>query len=266
MSDDVRGPIRAAVATARQSVLNLRHSLEAAEQWEKLLSAVDEKASDRPAEVCALLTKQSDLVRAYESADAEAVVALRAAYVECTERAQALARDSVRVFPEAVQEFGVPIDSSSRHPRYTFAGHAIEVELDQRALTATIAVRHGDKAKVPLDIAAVAERVRDEHRRLFDREWKPAAFLSQVKKAYKPLAKKGDAVLLRDIAASMSKPKKPRLDEFAVDMGRLLQDPILEDSRPRLSVQHTRDTRKGLLLHGLERGGYVLTITLEESA
>lgn len=244
----------------------LRTQLDDLERWRRLLEIVVATRDVAPAALCAELTKQTELIRAREDVDAATVAELRRTYEECSTRAYSAAKDSVRAFGAALEAAGLEVDGSSRHPRYSVADHAIDVELDERALRATVTVRHGDRAKLPLDIGPVVDRVKEEHERLFSREWKAAPFLAQMKKAYKPLAKKTDKVALRDLAAAMSKPRKPRLDEFAVDLGRLLRDPILETGSTKVSVDQTRDTARGLLLHGLQHSGYVLTLTMEDRA
>ena len=46
-------------------------------------------------------------------------------------------------------------------------------------------------------------------------------------------------------------------DEFNVDLSRLVQRGDLAVEGKRVQLNHTRDRRQGMLLHGLESGGYV---------
>lgn len=266
MTDPVTEAIQAAVTAADAEISRLKQAIDDEEKWRKLLETVLADVPEAPAAVCDLLTKQGEVLRRREDRDPQLVSSLRDLYRQCSERALASAKDSVRLFTAAAETAGLQFDSSSRHPRYSLYDHALEVELDERGLKATLSVRQGEKIRMPLDVAPLVRRLKEEHDRLFARDWRPEVFLSSLKKAYKPLAKKGDKVLLRDLAASMSKPKKPRLDEFSVDLGRLLRDPVVEDGPTKVSVDQTRDTKNGLLLHGLQQSGYFLTLTMEERA
>lgn len=266
MTEQVEEAVAAAVAAADAEVSRLKQAIEDEEKWRKLLQNVADDMAEAPAAVCDLLTRQADVLRQREDRDGDLVGTLRDLYRQCSERATAAAKDSVRQFSAAAEAAGLEFDSSSRHPRYSLYDHAIDVELDERGLKATIAVRQGERSRMPLDIVPLVRRIKEEHDRLFAREWAPQAFLASLKKAYKPLSKKREKVPLRDLAAAMSKPKKPRLDEFSVDLGRLLRDPIVENGSTKVSVDQTRDTKNGLLLHGLQHSGYVLTLTMEERA
>ena len=266
MTEEVDAAIAAGLATADAEVARLKQAVEDEEKWRKLLQTVVDDVPEAPAAVCDLLTKQADVLGRRDDRDAELVRGLRDLYRQCSERAIASAKDSVRHFSAAAEAAGLEFDSSSRHPRYSLYDHAIEVELDERGLKATVSVQQGERSRMPLDVVPVVRRVKEEHDRLFGRDWAPQAFLASLKKAYKPLSKKGDKVPLRDLAAAMSKPRKPRLDEFSVDLGRLLRDPLAETGSTKVSVDQTRDTKNGLLLHGLQHSGYVLTLTMEERA
>ena len=48
-----------------------------------------------------------------------------------------------------------------------------------------------------------------------------------------------------------------RYDEFNVDLGNAVRSGETSIDKDRLHLNHTRDTRQGMLLHGLERSGYV---------
>jgi hypothetical protein len=256
--------LKAALDATARAVERLRVEADAAERWRRVLESVVADLPTAPAAVCETLTKQADVLREQESKDPQAVDELRQLYRGASERARGAAQRSVSSFATAAEAEGLEFDTSSRHPRYSLYDHAIDVELDERGLRATINVRHGDRIRMPLDIAPLVERLKAERDRLFERPWDPHAFVTSLAKAYKPLSKKQEKVPLRELAADMVKPKKPRLDEFAVDLGRFLRDPLAETGKHRVSVDQTRDTKNGLLLHGVQQSGYVLTLTMED--
>src|SRR5258707_11831086 len=95
-----------------------KRALERAERWRKLLQVVTALAYDRPAMTASTLARAQRVITDHESEYSEAVSALRAMWQDCQQRARAAAAESVRTFPDAVEEVGLNLDSSSRHPRY----------------------------------------------------------------------------------------------------------------------------------------------------
>lgn len=263
-------PALSAVLEARnratQAVTSMRAELDSLEKWRRLLDAVAEGVEQRPAATAALLGKSQDLIRSREETEPETVADLRRVWQSCQQLARERAHDSVRTFAEAADSAALAIDPTSRHPKYTFDDHFIEVELLERDLTAVIDIRHGDRIREPLDVPVVIERVKAEHDRLFGRPWNRNAFIKQLQQAYKRKRGGSDGAELRDLANAMSKgTKKVRLDEFAVDLSRLLHDKDVGSAGVRIATNQTRDTKRGLLLPGLERGGYVLSLTMEDA-
>lgn len=251
---------------ATLAAAELKRAHERAERWRKLLDAVAGAADERPAWTAAALSRAQSLIKDHETEYGDAVAALRALWQDCQQRAKAAVADSVRTFPDGAETAGLKLDSSSRHPRYSFDSHAIDVELVERELVARIDVRHGERVKEPLDVPSVVDRVLAEHRRLFERPWKAEEFLTQLYEAYQRHQHASEGVSLRQLATTMAgKGKRVRLDEFAVDLGRLVRDPAILTSPVKITTNQTRDTEHGLLLHGLEHGGYVLSICMEKT-
>lgn len=261
--DDV---LTAALRTAEDDVAALKQRLQRAERFRKLLDNVAALRQERPALTLQLLEKDREV--SAELGSSELGEALRRIWSDCAERTQQATRESVKSFPGELEARGLAIDASSRHPRYSVENRLLDVELDTRKHSAVIRPRHGDVVREPFDPAAVADRVKVERDRLLDRPFDAATFMKRLAAAHTALAKpkKGAAppsVMVRDLAAQMSKPAKPRLDEFAVDLGRLLTSGGAAEG---IQVNHTRDTDKGLLLYGLEQGGYVGGIDLRRTA
>jgi hypothetical protein len=260
-----RHQLEGALSQATSAVTTLKQQLTAAERLRKLLEGLLSAVDERPALALSLLEK--DRVTVDEAADEELKRNLRALWASCAKRTEESVRDVTRTFPQELTDRGLVIDSGSRHPRYSVAQRLLEVELDTRKLVAVIRPRHGDAVREPLDSSAVAERVKAECSRLLDRPFDHKAFLKRLTAAHAVLAKprKGEpvaAVMLRDLAAEMAKPAKPKLDEFAVDLGRLLAG----EGGQSLQPSHTRDTNRGLLLYGLEQGGYVGSIDIRRTS
>ena len=170
-------------------------------------------------------------------------------------------QDLVRTIPTALAARGAEVDGASRFPRFSLSDHLVELELDPTKLRATIRPRHGSPTHHPLDVDAVADAVVAERERLLGRPWDAATFLQAVTAAATDAGTVPAPV--REIARAVTG-KKPRLDEFAVDLGRLIKDPLLDTHNKQLVVTHTRDVERGLLLYGLEQGGYVGTIEMKD--
>ena len=162
-----------------------------------------------------------------------------------------------------MREAGLQIDSTSRHPTYTFNQGFLRAELDDRKFTARVVPRDGNELVVGLDLGLVVETLRSEQTRLFGRELDAHAFLRSLYTAYAAVLRaegrsEGDEVPLRRVTNRLAKNlNRFAADEFNIDLSRLVQRGDLLVEGKRLHLNHTRDRRQGMLLHGLESGGYV---------
>lgn len=255
-----------ALGRASAEAASLKERLQAVERLRKLLDGVVAAQENRPALTLQLLEKDRAAIE--EAATDEEREVLRQLWTECAERTQQASRDAVKTFPARLEARHLAIDPSSRHPRYSVDNRLLDVELDARKHVAVIRPRHGDPVREALDPEAVADRVKAERDRLLERPFDAKAFMKKLTAAHATLSKpkKGappPTVMVRDLAAQMAKPAKPKLDEFAVDLGRLLTQ---GEAAHGLQANHTRDTDKGLLLYGLEQGGYVGSIDMRRSS
>ena len=189
-------------------------------------------------------------------------------------KADVNAKAFVREFPKAVQQAGLDIDESSRHPTYTFKQGFIRVEVDDRALAATVRPRDGKPNRIGMDVDAVVDLVASEVSRLFARKFDASdqgSFLKRLHTAYQAVIKHekrqyGDELPLRRVTNRLSKNQKTfSADEFNVNLAELLRAGQPEFNGHRLHVSQTRNTPQGMLLHGFEQGGYVGFISFKEA-
>lgn len=256
----------ALLAEVTREATQAKEEYQVRERRRKAVAALVEAAPDRPALALVLLRKSRELLQ-------EAGTEARRAWLaelerDCAARAASAVAALDRELPVALQERELRIDAGSRHPRYAVDNHTVSLEVDTRKLTAKITPRNGDVIREPLDPAAVADRVKAERDRLLGREFQAEAFYVALRTSYTAIRQSGSTlgqgrVGVRDLAAHMAGAGKPRLDEFAVDLGRLLHETrLLDEQGEQLVVTQTRDTGKGLLLHGMEQGGYVGSVEM----
>ncbi|MDI3484804.1 MAG: hypothetical protein PWQ50_24 [Methanolobus sp.] len=166
-------------------------------------------------------------------------------------------------FEKACSKNNLDIDSTSRHPRYKVCQSFLEVEVLEKSKKARISDREGTLETIPCDIDAVIKLLKTHNERLFGREFDPNFFLNLLYTKYKTLIKnekmiEGDFLPIRKITTNLGKNIKGfRTDEFLVDISKLLKKGELEIDGNRLDFQHTKNSKQGMLLHGLESRGYI---------
>jgi hypothetical protein len=200
------------------------------------------------------------------------------------ELVDAEAQNTIRFFPrlfeEACELQRVELDPSSRHPHYRVHGF-ISVDVQDQLLTATVSPRDGAPVTVPADIDPLIEHLKSEVCRIFDRDFDRERFLRSLFNAYlavlrsdypdrpRPdvLAGGGPAVPLRRVANRMGKNlARFSLDQFNVDLSKLIQSGQASVDGLRLKTNASRTLRKGMLLYGLESAGYVGSLAFEPAA
>ena len=190
------------------------------------------------------------------------------------EDCEMMARDAAirfgRAFPEAARDAGLHIDVTSRQPRYTFDQGFIQVDVDDRHFTAKVETRDGAATILGLDIVPLVNHVKAERSRLFDREFQPEKLLRRIHRAYLGILDgegrpPGEEIPLRRVTSRLAKNlNRFAADEFNIDLSRLLRSNTLVIDGQRLHLNHSRNTRQGMLLHGLEQGGYVGFISFKK--
>lgn len=226
-------------------------------------------APARPASVVLKLDKGKKTLHSARS-DSELVPLidrLAEVYRDCSARAQAAMRDWVTELPAQLEKAGMDIDPSSRHPKYTFDGGLLTLEVKARELKATVTPREGAAQHLPGDLETVVAAVGDERARLLERDYDPVVFLDQLFSAYGQLIQPGaESVKIRDLGAKFQETQgapKVKLDEFLVDLGKLASDSRIADAPVTMKLNHVKD-QSGVLVYGLESGGLVGTITMRE--
>jgi hypothetical protein len=194
--------------------------------------------------------------------------------------AEARARKAIsgfgRTFPERVRasDFSsrFPIDSTSRHPHYSFANGFVRLDIDERNCVAKIVPRDGEELKIGSDVDYIVERVGAELRRLFDRPLERDAFVRSLYTAYIAVLRseklqEGEDVPLKRVSNRMAKNlNRFSPDEFNIDLARLIGEGRVDVDGRRLHLNHTRNARQGMLLRGLEEGGYLGFISFKRDS
>lgn len=197
-----------------------------------------------------------------------------AAIEECYRMAKVESERIFRHFPTLLEQAfagkGLPIDPTSRHPKYTYDQGFFRLEIDEKKRTARLFDHEGRLSEFPADAQAIFETVQKEHGRVFCRKFNAKKFLQSLRTQYKSIIRKekqldGSSVPIRHITRRLSKNVKGfRSDEFLVDLSRLAQDGPFEIDGRRLDLQQTKDTKEGMLLHGAAGRGYVGFIVFKE--
>lgn len=203
------------------------------------------------------------LERSSERLDENALATAAAMRDEIAPQAREATRRFARDFPSLARESGLKIDATSRHPNYSFRDGFLKLEVDERAFSARVKPRDGSVVEVGLDLPLVVDELHRQEERLFRRSFDADQFLRSLHTAYvavlradkKPV---GEPVPVRRLANRLAKNvKRFSLDEFNVDLGRLARSGHTTYKGAKLALNHTRDARHGMLLYGMEGGGYV---------
>lgn len=164
---------------------------------------------------------------------------------------------------KACSDAALEISQESRHPRYLFENGFFQLEVDDQGGIATLSDSEGKLNQLSADVGAVVELIQRERKRVFERPFKPEAFLKRLRNQYLQVLKKqnktdGTALPIRNITSRLGKNVKGfRTDEFLVDLSRLVENGPLEIDGYRLDLQQTKDTSQGMLLHGRGGRGYI---------
>ena len=252
---------KAAEASSKRRKLNkaMQEAQRAEEVWKRLLEA---QTKGRSAEIVNIFRKESDVFAPLRDAGDEAVPALEALYRTSEEDTRYTARRFDTLFPKACEAVGLQLDLGSRHPKYSIR-EFIQMIVDERKLEAQVTPRDANATTMPLDIDPLVMHLQAEIARLFETKRDPKRFLAGLRKAYEAVLREekkspGDELPLRRVVNRLSKNRaRFRYDEFNVDLGDAVRLGKTSIDKVQIHLNHTRDTRQGMLLHGLERSGYM---------
>jgi len=199
----------------------------------------------------------------------------RATYLDkLLQSAEEAATASIKRLPteldQSCQAAGLELDRSSRHPRYTVRNFIV-TEVDEAKLLASITPRDGKAITIPTDVPAITQGLVSENRRLFVREFEPQKFMKSLFTAYQAAIREdnreaGDDMPLKRVVHRLGKNLSSfALDEFNIDLARVIKENKTAVEDYRLHLGHTRNTRQGMLLHELEGSGYVGFIAFRQS-
>lgn len=261
---------KAAEATSKRQELtdaldNARH---AEGVWKQLLKA---QRFSYSSEVVWIFRRESRLFAELRDRSDDAIPLLESLYRASEEKARNTSRRFAVLFPKACEDAGVAIDPASRHPKYTIRDF-IHTQIDERNLEAQVTPRDAKPVTVPLDIDPLVTHLKSQVSRLFETTRDPKRFLAGLRKAYQAVLREekktfGDELPLRRVANRFSKNRAHfRYDEFNVDLGSLVRSGNVTINNARLHLNHTRDTRQGMLLFGLERSGYLGFISFKSES
>jgi hypothetical protein len=175
-------------------------------------------------------------------------------------------RRTAELFPAALAAHGLELDSTSRDPKYTVAGRYITATFDKTKPAAHVQVRGEKRRSVPPDPRGVADKVAEEHVRLFGREVDPQRTVDRLKRGWRQArgADGSASVPIKQVFKALAKDEDGFVrDEFVVDIAELLKDSGSSAIFEGLKLDHTRDDKQGVLLAGLESRGYFGYISFE---
>jgi len=182
-----------------------------------------------------------------------------------------------RMFPSIIQdrclEEKIPLDQTSRHPRYTFCQDFIILKVNDKDFEVKGFTRGNSRYifSKPFDIELIIQELKNEINRLFNRPFNKQKFTENIYQQYQTILKKkkgnmGDQIHIQEIINDLKEKNKERfkIDEFIVDLSKLLEKgpPII--SGYKIDLGHTRDESSGILLHHFESRGYVGFITFKK--
>jgi hypothetical protein len=218
---------------------------------------------DWPFHLLALVQKESNVLKKMRSENHAAIPALEEAHRVAKEKVDSSLRRYPSHLEEAFRHAHLPLDSDSRHPRYSVDNKFFQIEIDEQRKMARLSNHEGRLTDLPADIGAVLELVQREHKRVFDRQFDGKKFLKQLRAQYVAILKKdkqtdGASVPIRQITRRLGKNLKGfRSDEFLVDLSRLVESGPMEIDGCKLDLQQTKDTNQGMLLYGTAGRGYI---------
>ena len=238
-------------------------SIQSAKHFRAVLKELlDHVSQNRPLHVLSLMEKHDSLAKEQCDSGHHPLDEWKKIREKAEEQAKKLLIWYPKLLEEACKDAGLDLDMTSRHPTYTFDDCFFELKVDRTGMAELFS--YGRRfARFPGDIEAVVERVKEKRTSLFDRPFEPKKFLRQFRTAYVDLLAPagrpdGESVPIREILHRMTrKGAEHSLEEFVVDLARLVTEGPLEIDHRKLELEHTRDQDQGILLHHVDTFGYI---------
>lgn len=262
--ESVRPAFERQAALARAETERARAALEAANLAESFWTElVGHLVRNELGSVLLHLNRSGEFLQSLSTGDDQTLEQLDQLRNSAAASARETASKFGRLFPTTARNAGLRIDPSSRHPKYTFYNGFVRLELDEKKLVAKLQSREGEEVEYGLDLELIIAALKAEISRIFERDLNPEPFLRSLHKAYTAVLRSdklsdGTEVPIRRVSNRLGKNlSRFSTDEFNVDLARVVQSGHTSVEGRQLHLNHTRNTRQGMLLHGLEQGGYV---------
>jgi hypothetical protein len=233
----------------------------------QLVQAVEQAVGDGlPATALHALMRAKDARRALEQRSADSARQLEQLERDLHQHVDAQLNDIARAFPGHLEAREIKLDPSSRDPKFTIDRAFIKIYFDKKKRVAILQTRGGRKERLAPDPGPVADRVAAERARLFERDIDLAGFATKIRDAYLAVAQApGASVPIFDLLAQLRQQDKGlAVDEFTVDLSRLVAGGADTVEAAGMRLEQTRRQEQGLLLPGMESRGYFGYVSFED--
>ena len=255
------------VSEREDRVSQIRREIQELRKWARFAEDLQELISrECPAAALELLTGRRSQRQAIVGHEPKTEAHFAELEAELSELVSANLKRTADLFPAALAEHGIELDSTSRDPKYTVAARYITATFDKTKPAAHVQVRGEKRRSVPPDPRGVANKVAEEHARLFGREVDPQRTLDRLENGWRKA--RGDnsraSVPIKQVLKALAKDEEGFVrDEFIIDIANLLKDSGSSTHSKGLKLDHTRDDKQGVLLPGLESRGYFGYVSFE---
>ncbi len=268
---EIQDQIRELHGTTKDEAQRLKTEAEQAAQAERIWADLERfLAKGWALHILALTEKEESRLKKMRADNHSAIPAIEDIYRLAKEESERILRRYPALLEEACHANGLALDSNSPHPKYGLENGFFRLEIDERKRLARLSDHEGRLAELPADVQAVVETIHQEYQRVLGRPFNGSKFLKTLRVNYKAVIKKakqqdGASIPIRHITGRLGKNVKGfRTDEFLIDLSRLAVDGPFEIDGRRLDLQQTKDTNKGMLLHGTAVRGYIGFIVFRE--
>ena len=257
----------AGVSERENRVSELKREIQELRKWARFADELQELISlECPAAALELLRGRRSQRQPIVEHDPTTEARFAQLEADLEEQVKSNLKETAQLFPAALADHGIELDSTSRDPKYTVAGRYITATFDKTKPAAYVQVRGEKRRNLPPDPRGVANKVAEEHARLFEREVDPQQTLDRLENGWRKARSEGSSpsVPIMQVLKALAKDEEGFVrDEFIVDIAKLLKDSESSTESKGLKLDHTRDDKQGFLLPGLENRGYFGYVSFE---